>query len=509
MMNFQKLILFIALIHIPLASFADKITETVQKDLNILGFDAGPVDGSYGKKTKGALEAFYDSKGMSFDGKLDANEVRDLKSALDSFRPKNLPNHQRYRNIIRTSLRDLKVNKKMSLVDDFEKLMSYHKQHTIYKDDENSGPVEWYSNMINFQECVPDLSRTNTMRGSKNAPNFGAFTNFCHNMIAHQFHINPTKNISHYKRIIDFWLENKTLENANSIQKAMGKESYNYAYALSTNVAKVMAHFSIYHPLYKYSATQMQNIEKMFETFARTYDYYSAFVGHGQFWTTLCNLKNPTTPKGANDHCGSFNTRMAVGATLLGIELGNQVIFDKGIQHVEIMLATFDKHKTYTSQIYRHDGLAYADQVNPAIDQLDYAIQKAFGIDFANMKNLHGVSPGEVYQHIWNIANDPTLLLPYMRYKHRNDPHFYENVSDYNGQNMFKVIKDIETGKRKPSYVWQAFNEKRYILGSPGLAKEFQPELWQKRKKYIRMTDYDYGGHIAGFSPLIIRMALQ
>ena len=74
---------------------------------------------------------------------------------------------------------------------------------------------------------------------------------------------------------------------------------------------------------------------------------------------------------------------------------------------------------------------------------------------------------------------------------------------------MFKVIKDIETGKRKPSYVWQAFNEKRYILGSPGLAKEFQPELWQKRKKYIRMTDYDYGGHIAGFSPLIIRMALQ
>ena len=84
-MNFQKLILFIALVHIPLASFADKITETVQKDLNILGFDAGPVDGSYGKKTKGALEAFYDSKGMSFDGKLDANEVRDLKFALDRF----------------------------------------------------------------------------------------------------------------------------------------------------------------------------------------------------------------------------------------------------------------------------------------------------------------------------------------------------------------------------------------------------------------------------------------
>ena len=252
---------------IPHAVFADSVAQS-QRMLNQLGYNAGPVDGAYGGKTKGALENFYANNGSTYDGKLDANEVRDLKSALKNFRPKNLPNHQRYKNVIRTSLRDLKVNKKMSLVEDFEKLMSYHKQNTIYKDDENSGPVEWYSNMINFQECVPDLSRTNTMKGSKSALNFGAFTNFCHNMIAHQFHINPTKNISHYKRIIDFWLENKTLENANSIQKAMGKESYNYAYALSTNVAKVMAHFSIYHPLYRYSDTQMQNIEKMFETFA-------------------------------------------------------------------------------------------------------------------------------------------------------------------------------------------------------------------------------------------------
>ena len=104
---------------------------------------------------------------------------------------------------------------------------------------------------------------------------------------------------------------------------------------------------------------------------------------------------------------------MAVGATLFGIEFGNQVIFDKGIQHVEVMLATFDKNKMYTSQTFRHDGLSYADQVNPAIEQLDYAFDKAFGIDFANMKNIHGVSAGEVYQHIWEVANNPALLLPY------------------------------------------------------------------------------------------------
>jgi len=50
--------------------------------LNRLGFNAGPVDGAYGKKTKGALEAFYVNQGGTFDGKLDLNEIADLEQAI-------------------------------------------------------------------------------------------------------------------------------------------------------------------------------------------------------------------------------------------------------------------------------------------------------------------------------------------------------------------------------------------------------------------------------------------
>ena len=53
-----------------------------QKMLNQLGYNAGAVDGAYGKKTRGALEAFYADNGGAFDGKLDANEVADLQSAM-------------------------------------------------------------------------------------------------------------------------------------------------------------------------------------------------------------------------------------------------------------------------------------------------------------------------------------------------------------------------------------------------------------------------------------------
>jgi hypothetical protein len=55
-----------------------------QRMLNQLGYNAGPVDGAYGKKTRSALEIFYSENGGSYDGKLDANEVADLTAAMDA-----------------------------------------------------------------------------------------------------------------------------------------------------------------------------------------------------------------------------------------------------------------------------------------------------------------------------------------------------------------------------------------------------------------------------------------
>ena len=50
--------------------FADKITANIQRDLNILGYNAGPVDGVSGRKTISSLEAFYNDYGGKFDGEI-------------------------------------------------------------------------------------------------------------------------------------------------------------------------------------------------------------------------------------------------------------------------------------------------------------------------------------------------------------------------------------------------------------------------------------------------------
>lgn len=49
-----------------------------QRVLNKLGYNAGTVDGLYGRKTKSALNSFYSDRGGEFDGNLDSNEVIDL-----------------------------------------------------------------------------------------------------------------------------------------------------------------------------------------------------------------------------------------------------------------------------------------------------------------------------------------------------------------------------------------------------------------------------------------------
>ena len=61
---------------------ANTLTTKIQIMLNELNFNAGPEDGIYGKKTKTALENFYQKNKNNFDGKLSQNEFDDILSEM-------------------------------------------------------------------------------------------------------------------------------------------------------------------------------------------------------------------------------------------------------------------------------------------------------------------------------------------------------------------------------------------------------------------------------------------
>ena len=60
---------------------ADADVQKAQRLLNALGFDAGSVDGQWGKKSETALSEFLTSQNQTFDGNLDQSELDVLQAA--------------------------------------------------------------------------------------------------------------------------------------------------------------------------------------------------------------------------------------------------------------------------------------------------------------------------------------------------------------------------------------------------------------------------------------------
>ena len=119
---------------------------TAQQLLTELGYNPGPIDGSYGGKTEQALIKFYAAQNKKFDGKLSANEIKDLESSLSvsivarpKFKKSRHRQHAKYAKHIATPFRNLKVNKSFTLIDDFNSFMGFHESELKGKLDDSKG----------------------------------------------------------------------------------------------------------------------------------------------------------------------------------------------------------------------------------------------------------------------------------------------------------------------------------------------------------------------------------
>jgi hypothetical protein len=92
MVNKLKSLLVIAILILTTQSaYADSRVKAVQAKLLELGYQPGIADGIWGKNTETALEQFLSSKGLIFDGTIDANEfelleIKNIRNATLSFR---------------------------------------------------------------------------------------------------------------------------------------------------------------------------------------------------------------------------------------------------------------------------------------------------------------------------------------------------------------------------------------------------------------------------------------
>lgn len=420
--------------------------------------------------------------------------------------------HSKYKDFYKTIYRDLKVPSNFTFVNDWETFYQWHDNNVTGFFPSDSGKMTYYqyeepnpAMRTDAKECVEDIKRLDTLKSTKGGGDLADMMGACRAMIAQQFMHNPEKNVNIYKDIWMHWLDNKTLYNANKIQSRLPTSgrvrSVDFAYATSYIVSSMSAHYAIWHRLYDFDKATHDAIDDMLTDFTTKYNYYTAYKRAGSNFAKLCNptlngaLKTPT-----NDHCGSFNSIQSVGYIYYGLEFENQTVFDEGVKHLEILLAQFDKDAIYRSHAGRGtQALSYILPIAVQLDQLDYAFNKAFGINFSEVKNQHGVTPGQVYKKIYELAHNPKLLLPY--YSPRKD-------HAVKGKPVFKkMIKDIESGKSSHTVTWAAFNLQTYFVQAPGLAKKYNPEKFKQYFQYKGRKSYEYGEMVVGFSNLTLRIA--
>ena len=519
---FRYSLKFLAFVILTISFFSSPINANnvleAQKMLTKLGHAPGPIDGSFGDKTKSALENYYAAKNKKFDGKLDKNEIVDLtasikliKTSRQKLKKSRHIQHARYSKHIATPFRDLKVSEDFTLIDNFDSFMAFHESYLKGKLPDNRGFFNFRSKgqNINFEFCVEDIIRTNR---NKAKPTFGmqSATAYCGQMISQRF-LNDTQNgIKNYRKIILGWLESGIIHNPNKFGKKLSKNMMeSWPYAISSNVPNILTHYALYHKLYGFSASIHQDIIQMGEAFYAQWDYYPLLIRGMPFKQKLCNLKSQyKVVVGTNDHCGSYTARMATGGIYFGLEFNSQLAFDTGIRHLEIMLATFNKDAVYAAQAQRGIcALGYMKQFPPYFELIHYAFQKAYGIDFINTKNINGVTPAEAYLKLWEIAHDP--LETVVKYWNGHD----QMSCSENGKNQAEMVQQL---KRSPSSYrdfWNGFNDKKFIFTSPFLSKHKLPKEWKSTLILETMVGQDVehamqSHDTMGINPYLLQLAL-
>ena len=420
------------------------------------------------------------------------------------------PQYETFKDIIATPLRDFKVYEEFTLVDEVEwkQLTAYHDQYITGRWDLR-GQSDWEIRQgIDPAKCLDSAKNFTTEAGGpKYNYEWQVVVAKCTNILYGKFYNEPYKGAEGLKEILLYWHENDILKNMNDQEATINTNvATNMTYAVMSKVGQMMAHLSLYHRYYDLTDQEYISIDQMFTAFVTTYNYYNSFGRKGDFTRTVCNLSGKgNTVRTTNDHCGSFNLRIATGATLYGLEFGNQTVYDYGIRKLEITLATFDKYHGYSSQMNRGTlALGYARQMVGPIDQLTYAFEKAFDFDFANMELHRGTTPNKVYTQLLKFAEDPSLFAHYP-------------ISDKRGSALPRYIKQIEKGA-SPEIVWEAFNLNDYYVSGGSLARNNFPDT----VKYYQLGGLGFmrsgccadhamqidSSILVGFNPYVLRDAI-
>ena len=385
--------------------------QIAQELLTKLGYTPGPIDGSYGSKTKFALENFYAAQNKKFDGQLSANEIMSLSKASKnpnfSFEAlKMMDDH-----IEKSELLMVPLPKSNLVIKDYQRFRDYRVQHYVnnYSNWENLWERKGSSGQILNKKYCYDTLANFLIPTSPNIKFKGRshsdFTRCQHAFLTFGV-LNFNASFEMYQKL---FLEMATSEKDHWVyRRSTGEDNNPTFYHLGGVIATFYMYYAVNYEAFDYTKKQRNIIENYFKKKA----FHERFNLDGDRRTSLCPI---TSPMSLNkrvhmpNNCGSVRLRFAAGELALAIVTQDEALWKKGLWDLDYALSmTNDEGFFVPLSAKGCRALGYTWDTS-RLFSLNVEMLKLAGYNLLDYKTRHGKTVSQAYEMLFKQYDDITI----------------------------------------------------------------------------------------------------
>ena len=324
----KSFLLVSILLLLPSLAISDELVKDAQRILNSVGYNAGPVDGLTGRKTKLAMASAMKSINKDWSGQFKKSDIELLASIEKSIyaEEKAVPTL--------TPLRDLSQiidsEKKFRLLNE----TAFYDHRSFVISEGFPGDVDWGFCLKNFSASLVWAEDTGQDTGKKFDDKMRQLT--CTQTFLTAPDISP-KHMEEFSTILVSWAEN-----TNNVwtlpKKNIGSNHWYSALSFFGNLGQWYAFYEKKLPI---STAERGRVRE----YIKDYLLQASFEGGLNFGGQPC----PTNPidilndKVDTDWCGSVRWKVATGKLSLGMYLEDTELINSGIADLKTVLSAYDR----------------------------------------------------------------------------------------------------------------------------------------------------------------------
>jgi hypothetical protein len=407
-------ILFFGLISFNDPVMANNVLEA-QKMLTKLGYAPGPIDGSYGAKTKYALDNYYAAQNKKFDGELSANEIKSLTKASKnpdfSFEAlKMMDGHVKQSALLKVPMPSSNL-----VIKDYKRFRDY--RTTNYENDLSftSSRKKWLwkaiktsGNVLSKEYCYETLAKF-LAPSTPDEINVGRtdqdFTDCTKSL--HVFSlINFDSSFELYEKL---FLEMATSKKDYWTYRRSNTKDHNPTfYHLGGVISTFYMYYAVNYEAFNYTKKERSLIENYFKKKA----FAERFNLDGDRKTSLCPIKNPMKFNRRIhilNNCESVRLRFAAGELALAIVTQDRALWQKGLWDLDFSLSMINDEGFFvplSAKGCKSLGYTYATS---KLFSLNVEMLKLAGFNLLDYNSRHGKTISQAYEMLFKQYEDITI----------------------------------------------------------------------------------------------------